>query len=114
MNTTDLIKAAENREYSKFEDMAKNVLRTKVGENSSMRNLWGKLNISKGIDKSMNEDNDSKNPETEKGLKAEYEAYFTKKLKKAGAESPAELDEEGKKKFFDDISKGWENGVGEK
>ena len=47
-------------------------------------------------------------------LQKEYEDYFTAKLKEYGVESPADLSEEDKKKFFDEIQKGWTEGKGEK
>jgi hypothetical protein len=47
-------------------------------------------------------------------LQKEYQAYFEKALKAAGVSSPAELDEEGMKKFFDGITAGWIKGKGEK
>jgi len=47
-------------------------------------------------------------------LQKEYRAYFTDKLKEFGVKTPAELPEKEKIKFFNDISAGWENGVGEK
>jgi len=36
-----------------------------------------------------------------------YQKYFEKLLKKYGVDSPAELDDEQKKKFFDEVDKGW-------
>ena len=36
-----------------------------------------------------------------------YEEFFKKKLKEAGVSSPAELDDDEKKKFFDMIKKEW-------
>ncbi len=42
------------------------------------------------------------------GTKAEYQAFFNKKLKKFGVKSPGELSDEDKKKFFDEIDKEWE------
>jgi hypothetical protein len=47
-------------------------------------------------------------------LQKEYQDYFQAKLKEAGVESPAELDEEGMKKFFDSITAGWIKGKGKK
>lgn len=64
--------------------------------------------IDMNIDESIvNEANDSK-------LQKEYESYFKGKLKEYGVGSPDELSEEEKKKFFDDVNKGWDNGKGEK
>jgi len=112
-NTVDLVKAASERSYIKFEDMALDALRSKVQENPVMRNYLGKLNVAQNESSIVEADGD--NPESEDGLKAKYDAYFAKKLKKAGVDSPAELDgDEAKKKFFDDVSAGWVNGKGEK
>lgn len=48
-------------------------------------------------------------------LQTEYQAYFKKILKdKFKAESPADLDDAQKIKFFNEIKKGWEKGVGPK
>ena len=47
-------------------------------------------------------------------LQKEYQEYFNGLLKKAGVSSPAELDEEGMKKFFDDVTDGWVKGKGKK
>ena len=42
------------------------------------------------------------------GTKAEYQAFFNKKLKKFGVKSQAELADSDKKKFYDEIDKEWE------
>ena len=47
-------------------------------------------------------------------LQKEYQEYFQAALKKAGVSSPAELDEEEMKKFFDGITSGWIRGKGKK
>lgn len=52
--------------------------------------------------------------EEDSELQKEYESYFKGKLKEYGVGSPDELSEEEKKKFFDDVNKGWDNGKGEK
>jgi hypothetical protein len=41
------------------------------------------------------------------GTKAEYKKFFDKKLAKFKVSSPAELSDEEKKKFFDEIDKEW-------
>ena len=41
------------------------------------------------------------------GTKAEYQAFFNKKLKKFGVKSQAELSDEEKKKFYNEIDKEW-------
>ena len=38
----------------------------------------------------------------------EYQKFFAKKLEKFGVKSPAELSDEDKKKFFDEIDAEWE------
>jgi hypothetical protein len=47
-------------------------------------------------------------------LQKSYQDYFTAKLKKYGAESPADLDDEKKKEFFNEITKEWDKGKGVK
>jgi len=39
----------------------------------------------------------------------EYQKYFQKKLDDAGVGSPSELDDDKKKKFFEDVDKGWKS-----
>ena len=41
------------------------------------------------------------------GSKEEYQKFFNGKLKKWGIKSPAELSDEDKKKFYNEIDKGW-------
>lgn len=50
----------------------------------------------------------------EKDLQTVYQEYFARILKKYNVESPAELETEEMKKFFDEVSSGWEKGKGEK
>jgi hypothetical protein len=47
-------------------------------------------------------------------LQKEYQAYFEGLLKKYNVESPAELEEEEMKKFFNEVSAGWIKGKGKK
>lgn len=47
-------------------------------------------------------------------LQKSYREYFTDKLKKFDAESPADLNDEQKKEFFNEIKKDWEKGKGVK
>ena len=42
------------------------------------------------------------------GSKEEYQKFFNKTLKKYGVTSPADLSDEEKKKFYDEIDAGWE------
>ena len=39
----------------------------------------------------------------------EYQKFFTKKLEKFGVKSPAELSDEDKKKFFNEIENEWKS-----
>jgi len=41
------------------------------------------------------------------GKKEEYMKFFQEKLKEHNVSSPAELDDAGKKKFFDEIDAEW-------
>lgn len=41
------------------------------------------------------------------GVETEYQKFFKKKLEKYGVESPAELSDEDKKKFFGEIDAEW-------
>jgi len=47
-------------------------------------------------------------------LQKSYQDYFQAKLAKFGVESPADLDEEKKKEFFNEIAADWEAGKGVK
>ncbi|MBT4661516.1 MAG: hypothetical protein HOC18_06395 [Candidatus Marinimicrobia bacterium] len=49
----------------------------------------------------------------QEGSKEEYEKFFQSALKKFGVKSPAELEDDKKKKFFDYVDKNWK-GDGEK
>jgi len=44
----------------------------------------------------------------EEGDKEDYMKFFAAKLKKYGVKSPAELSDEDKKKFFDEVDAGWQ------
>jgi hypothetical protein len=39
----------------------------------------------------------------------EYQEFFKKKLKEHGVDSPADLSDDEKKKFFDEIDKEWKS-----
>jgi hypothetical protein len=56
-------------------------------------------NVLKKIELFLNEEG--------KGDKEEYQKYFQKMLKKYGVKSPEELDDKDKKKFYDEVDKGW-------
>ena len=47
-------------------------------------------------------------------LQKEYQEYFEGKLKEFNVSSPADLDEEAMKDFFNAVSAGWIKGKGEK
>jgi len=47
-------------------------------------------------------------------LQKEYRAYFSNLLDKYEVKSPAEMDEETMKKFFNEVSSGWVKGKGAK
>lgn len=50
---------------------------------------------------------ESKIQEEESKKQEKYTAFFLETLKKYGVSSPAELNDEEKKKFFDEIESGW-------
>jgi hypothetical protein len=47
-------------------------------------------------------------------LQKDYETFFKKTLDKYDAKSPADLSDDEKKKFFDEVKAGWTEGKGEK
>ena len=47
-------------------------------------------------------------------LQKSYQEYFKAKLSKYGVDSPADLDDEKKKDFFNEITKEWDKGKGVK
>ena len=47
-------------------------------------------------------------------LQKEYRTYFSNLLTQYDVKSPAEMDEETMKQFFNDVKSGWIKGVGEK
>ena len=47
-------------------------------------------------------------------LQKDWKDYFMEKLEKFGASSPAELSEEERKEFFNELKKDWEKGEGVK
>jgi len=49
-----------------------------------------------------------------KGEKEAYQKFFDSMLKKYGVESPEELSDEEKKKFFDEVDAGWKSDKEEK
>ena len=40
---------------------------------------------------------------------SDYDIYFKNKLKEYGVNSPNELNDEDKRKFFDDVDAGWKS-----
>jgi len=66
----------------------------------------------------LNEKNDGKNNKDGdrklSPLQKKYFKYFMDTLDKYGVETPAELDDEEIKKFFNDIKAGWVKGKGPK
>ena len=59
------------------------------------------------VDKGWKADSEGAIHGAESGDKSAYKAYFDKKMKAWGINSPDELDEAKKKKFFEDVDKGW-------
>lgn len=40
---------------------------------------------------------------------SDYDKFFNEKLKEYGIDSPEDLSDEDKKKFFDDVDEGWKS-----
>lgn len=55
---------------------------------------------------------EAENLKEESDKQAAYQEFFMKKLKEFGVTSPAELDDDKKKKFFDEISSEWDSEKG--
>lgn len=55
------------------------------------------------------ESQDEEKAAAAEGGRAEYKKYFDGKLDKYKIDSPAELSDEDKKKFFEDVDKGWKS-----
>jgi len=64
-NTVDLVKAAQDRSYIKFEDMALDALRTKVQENPVMKSYIDRLDVAQNVSKNPIVEADGDNPESE-------------------------------------------------
>ena len=77
-------------------DVLKQDKQQKREHNKMMREVQKKL-----------KEKDSEEVAEEEGDKEEYMKFFAAKLKKYGVKSPSELSDEDKKKFFDEIDKGW-------
>ncbi|MCD6435669.1 MAG: hypothetical protein J7L15_04715 [Clostridiales bacterium] len=90
----DLIQTAAEKKYTEFEVQAKAILQQKVATALQDKGYFDRLS----------------NAQNEKTLdeKSGYKEFMTKKLKKFGVKSPAELEGSDKKKFFDEIDKEWE------
>ena len=64
-NRVDIVKAAQGREYTRFEEMAKEMLMSKIAENPVMKSNWKELKsvseaFEKDSDKSKDSDEDDK------------------------------------------------------
>ena len=90
METKDLVQNALSGNFSEFDANAKQMLAHKVAAKLSERGYFTRMDQAKGL---------SEEKETA------YQKEFKKLLKKYGAESPADLDDEKKKKFFDEVEK---------
>ena len=65
-NQVDIVKAAQERQYTKFEEMAREMLMTKVGENPTMKSNWNKLqDIKEAFEKKDDKSKNSKDSDDE-------------------------------------------------
>ena len=79
-------------------DVLKNDKQQKREQAKMMREVQKKL-----------KEKDSEEVAEEPGDKEDYMKFFAGKLKKYGVKSPSELDDEQKKKFFNEIEKDWKH-----
>ncbi len=87
-----LIQTAQNKEYTKFEEIAKEKLQAKVAEKLSQKGYFKRLDVAKA---ELTES------------KEEYQKFFQKTLKEFGVKSQSELSDDKKKEFYDAIDAGW-------
>jgi len=66
-NTIDIVKAAQERKYTRFEEMAKEMLMSKIAENPIMKSNWKELkSVSEAFEKDSDEnDNDNNKDDDE-------------------------------------------------
>ena len=103
METQTLVNQAQSKDYSNFEQTAKEMLKTKVKQALSDSGYFDRLNVAQGITEVDAKDKDAKD-----GDKETYKEFYNGMLKKFGAKTPEELDDKQKKKFFDEIDAGWD------
>jgi hypothetical protein len=85
--TTQLIESAQNREFTEFDQITKSILENKIANKMNEMGYFSRLAQAKNI---FEED-------------TEYQKQFKKLLSKYKVDSPADLDDEAKKKFFDEV-----------
>ena len=95
-----MIKSARNKKATEFKTTFGNELASRVAEKlGSMKQNIAKTMFAK----------ESTNVEESSGDKEAYQKFFQGLLKKFGVKSPAELDDNKKKAFYDAIDKGWKS-----
>ncbi len=94
METKDLVQQAQEREYTNFDQTAKDILSQKIATALQDKGYFKRLEQAQG--KSMNED------------KAEYKKVYDTELAKFDAKSPADLSDADKKKFFNAVDAAYE------
>jgi len=81
----------------------------KIGGKTVARQLLAEMNAGGPL-----EESDSLEEQELSPLQKEYRAYFQALLAKYEVSSPASMDEETMKKFFNEVSAGWVKGKGAK
>jgi len=66
----------------------------------------------KKLGKKKEKDEEKELTDEESELQAKYKEYYQKMVAKYGVKSPAELDDDKKKEFFNALNKGWKEGEG--
>ncbi len=89
-----LIKSTQEKKFTEFEPQVKEILIQKVAEKLNQKGYFDRLD-------------QAKHDIQESEKSTEYKKFYNKTLAKFGVKSPAELDDEKKKEFFNAIDKGW-------
>ena len=91
-NLTQIVDAISNKQFVAAQDMLSDAIQEKLSDSLIARKDEVALDFGQEI---TNEEKD-------------YDAFFQKAMKKFGIKSPAELDDEGKKKFFNYVDKNFQ------
>lgn len=97
-STKELIQATQNNSFTEFEAKTTEILNHKMANKLNDLGYFKELDIAQG--KTINSFNENEGT---------YKEFYKKTLKKFGVSSPAELDDDKKKEFFNAIQDGWKS-----